>query len=54
MGILKLLSQPSSFAGFGLIANALAALVANLHDAAAWTSLFAGLVAVCKSEGVIA
>lgn len=45
------LSQPSTWAGFGLIAQALAQLIASKGtDATAWASVIGGVAAVVVNE----
>lgn len=46
------LSEPSTWAGVGVIANSIAALLATSGtDASAWAALFAGVIAAAKPEG---
>ncbi|MFA5825510.1 MAG: hypothetical protein WC825_06005 [Gallionellaceae bacterium] len=48
--ILRLLSQPSTYAGFGLLSQVAPVIAANPTNLAAWAGLFAGLAAVLKHE----
>lgn len=45
-----LMSQPSTYAGLGLLSQCAPAIAANPSNVAAWAGLFAGLAAVLKHE----
>lgn len=48
--IIQLLLQPSSFAGYALLAQAIPQIVMAPASVTAWATLFAALAAILKSE----